>query len=68
MEKSKKCQVLRKKCCNYIYAMCIEPECFIDRDWLKDVRKAVKDGDSIEMLDTSVARFGKCECELDLKS
>jgi hypothetical protein len=63
-----KAQVLKWKCCGEVYAVCIEPHCYTSRDWLKDVRQAVKDGDGIEMVDIADAKLSSCKCKLELKS
>lgn len=57
---NKKVQVLRWKCCDEIYAMCIEPHCYTSKDWQKDLKLAVKDGDRIEMVDLKDAKLGNC--------
>jgi hypothetical protein len=55
-------QVIKYKCCGKVYAACMEPRCYTNKDWLKDIKKAVKDGDKIEMLDTSSFQMDKCTC------
>ena len=58
-----KVQVLKWKCCGGIYAACVEPHCYTSKDWLKDVKLAVKDGDGIEMVDVSEAKLAGCKCK-----
>ena len=31
----KKVQIVKYKCCGKVFAACCEPECYIERDWLK---------------------------------
>jgi len=55
-------QVIKYKCCGRIFAACKEPECYIDKDWLKDLRQYVKEGCKVEMI-TGDWQFGKCDCK-----
>lgn len=57
-------QVIRHKCCNKIYAASIEPHCYTDKEWMKDVRKAALQGDKIEMIESGTNwKFEKCACK-----
>ena len=58
---SRKIQVLLCKC-GAKYAACIEPDCYIDNDWLKDLKKHIKDGGTVEMSDSESFRFEQCKC------
>lgn len=61
--KEPKVQVLRWKCCNKIYAVAVEPHCYTNKQWLKEVKQAVKDGDLIEMLSLEESRNMEiCNC------
>ena len=58
---TRKIQVLKCKC-GATYAACIEPDCYEDTEWLKDLGKCLKDGGTVEMSDTLTFRFEKCKC------
>jgi hypothetical protein len=47
----RKIQVLVCKC-GAKYAACIDPYCYTDKDWLKDLKKHIKDGGTVEMSDS----------------
>lgn len=55
-------QVIKYKCCGNVFAACCEPECYTDKDWLKDLKKYVKRGDKIEMAESGTFKFKSCEC------
>ena len=37
MSNELKIQLLRRSCCNTIFAGCVEPYCYTDEDWLEKV-------------------------------
>jgi len=57
-----KIQVIKKKCCGAVFAGCCEPECYTDSDWLKDLKKYVKEGCTVETVEKGHFSWGKCEC------
>ena len=52
--------------CGAIIAACMEPLCYQDKDWQKDIRKYSTDGYDIKMVDSAKVRllFG-CTCKLE---
>lgn len=56
-----KIQVLKCKC-GTKYAACVEPDCYEDNDWLKDLGKCLKEGGTVEMSDSESFRFEQCKC------
>ena len=58
----KKVQIVKYKCCGKVFAACCEPECYIDRDWLKELKKYINRGDIVEIVDRGSFQFGRCEC------
>lgn len=54
-------QVLMCKC-GAIFAGCVEPYCYTDRDWLKDLRIHVKEGGKVKMVTRDEFAFGDCDC------
>ena len=58
---SRKIQVLKCKC-GAKYAACAEPHCYTDKEWLKDLKKHVKEGGTVEMCDSETFRFEQCKC------
>ncbi len=58
----RKAQVIKCKC-GSIFAACLEPHCYTDSDWQRDLRKYVKQGNLVEILDCSSFNFEKCKCK-----
>lgn len=56
-------QVIKYKCCGKIFAACCEPECYTEKDWLKNLRQYALRGDIVEMAESGSVKFGKCECK-----
>jgi len=58
----KKAQIVKCRC-GSIFAACVEPHCYTEPDWQKDVRKYAKQGYRIEMKDCGEGiQFSKCKC------
>ena len=49
--------------CGKTFAGCNEPECYLDKKWMKDIRKSVKKGCSVKVVPLTEFSFGKCECD-----
>ena len=63
---SNKAQIIR--CPNgHLFAACMEPLCYTDKEWLKDVREYYRRGCKIEMVDPQVVRVQIQHCDCDLK-
>ena len=58
-------QVIKYKCCGKVFAACIEPECYTDKEWLRELRKYVLSGDKVEMVKSGGWKFEKCVCQSD---
>jgi hypothetical protein len=58
----KRAQVVKCRCGNII-AACIEPECYQDAQWMRDVRNYAKKGYAIDVLDCKSFKFNKCTCK-----
>jgi hypothetical protein len=56
-------QAIKYKCCDKHFAACIVPECYTDKDWLKDLRKYVLAGHEVEMVENGNLKFGDCKCK-----
>lgn len=56
-----KIQAIRCYCGN-IFSGCKEPECYTEKEYLKDLKNYVKDGYKIEMLEQEDFKFEKCTC------
>ena len=64
-----KVQVRKTKCCGVIRAACLEPDCYTDSEWLKDTRKHVQGGGTVELLECGSGwTFEKCACEKQKKA
>lgn len=56
-------QVIKKKCCGSVFAACVEPDCYTDKYWLKNLKKYVNRGDKVEMVENGTLQWGgKCKC------
>lgn len=55
-------QVIKYKCCGEVFAACIEPECYTDKDWLENLKVYVNRGDKVEMVEDANVKFGRCKC------
>ena len=55
-------QVLICKC-GAKYAACAEPHCYTYDDWLKDLKKHVKDGGTVFIMPADSFSFDKCTCQ-----
>lgn len=57
----KKAQCIVCKCGSTI-AACLEPECYLEKDWMRDVRMYAKKGYAIEVRECGNIRMEKCTC------
>jgi len=55
-------QVIKYKCCGETFAACIEPDCYTDAEWQKNLRRYALRGDTIEMIDSNSVTISKCKC------
>jgi hypothetical protein len=61
MEKQIKTQIVKCRCGSTI-AACIEPDCYIDKDWLNDLKRYIKRGCAVEMVGLKKFNLEKCRC------
>lgn len=59
-------QVVKCKC-NSIIAACIEPDCYTDVEWQRNLRKYVKDGYMVEMKEKGKWCLEMCKCNNSTK-
>lgn len=52
--------------CGSVIAACVAPECFQEKEWMKDVRDYSKKGYTIEMRETGQGNLSlkACTCKL----
>lgn len=55
-------QAIKYKCCDSYLAVCKEPYCYTDEDWLADLRNYVNKGHKVEMIEQIDEKFG-CKCK-----
>lgn len=55
-------QVIKCKC-GEIFAACVEPECYMNADWQREMRKCVKKGCTVEIMPCGDAKMSKCKCK-----
>jgi hypothetical protein len=52
--------------CGSVFAAAIEPYCYTEKDWLKDLAKEVKKGATVKMVEKDSGwKFEKCKCNED---
>ena len=57
-------QVIKCKC-GEIFAASRVPECYQDSEWMRDLRKEVKNGNSVEIVEQGKWKFGPCKCKAE---
>ena len=63
MVRTGKVQTINCGSCNATFAACVEPECYSDADWQRDLRKYTKQGAKVELVDSGEFRFTSCHCD-----
>ena len=57
-------QIVKYKCCGKIFAGCVEPDCYTDSEWLKNLKKYVNRGDKVQMIENGETfLFERCTCK-----
>jgi hypothetical protein len=56
-------QVIRYKCCGKIFAANSEPSCYIDDEWLRNLKEHINRGNIVQMIETGNIRFDLCKCD-----
>lgn len=56
-----KIQVIKCKC-GSVFAGCVEEECYTDKGWMRELRKYVLKGCTVDMIDRESFQFQKCTC------
>ena len=52
------------KCkCGKIFAACAEPYCYTDAEYQRDTRKYLKQGCTVELVESKTWNFEKCICD-----
>lgn len=59
-------QIIKCKC-GKIFAAAAEPHCYVDAEWQKDMRKYVKKGCVVEMVENGDWKFENCVCDKQSK-
>lgn len=55
--------------CGSIFAACLEPDCYTDKDWIKNLAKYVKKGCTIKMISHNTGfQFEQCKCKIQTHS
>lgn len=54
-------QIIKCKC-GSVFAGCIEPYCYTDKEWTKPLRQHVLEGCTVEMIKSTDFKFEKCKC------
>lgn len=59
---NKKAQIVKCRC-GKVFAACMEPECYTDKDWQRDVRKYANGGCTVHLVVSDSFRFEVCKCD-----
>jgi DNA-binding sugar fermentation-stimulating protein len=59
----KKTQIIKCPKCNAVFAACLEPNCYIDKDWLKSLKKYIQEGFEVDYVQQGNLQFSKCTCK-----
>ena len=59
-------QIIKCKC-GKTFAACCEPECYTDKDWQKELRDYVKNGCTVEMVESGNWEMESCTCKKEEK-
>jgi hypothetical protein len=62
-----KTQIVRCPKCKSVFAGCLDPYCYTDKDWLKNIRLYLKQGYEIDLIESKSLHFEKCKCNVQLK-
>ena len=58
-------QVIKCKC-GKTFAGCLAPYCYSDSEWQRDMRKYVKRGCTVELIDSKDFNLENCVCKKEL--
>ena len=58
-----KIQVIKYKCCGGVFAACVEPHCYTDKEWVRELRKYVNEGCTVDLINRGELVWGECKCE-----
>lgn len=51
------------KCpCGKVFAACVEPGCYTDAEYQRETRKYIKNGCTVELVESGTWCFEKCTC------
>jgi hypothetical protein len=67
MERTGKVQIISCSNCDAVFAACVEPECYSDAEWQKQLRKYVNRGEKVNLVDSGSWKFTRCECNKKTK-
>jgi hypothetical protein len=48
--------------CGKVFAGCVEPWCYTEKNWTKELAKYVKEGKTVEMRDAGSFKMESCTC------
>lgn len=60
-EQKRKAQVIICKC-GVMFAASVEPHCYTELVWQRDLRKYVKAGCTVDLIYTDLVKFEQCKC------
>lgn len=46
-----------------VFAACMEPECYKDKSWLRDVRRYANGSCTVHIVESNSFRFELCDCD-----
>lgn len=58
-----KIQIIRRSCCNTIFAGAVEPHCYTDDEWINSLKDYVQKGCKVEYIEAGKGlKFEECRC------
>lgn len=58
-----KIQIIKCRGCGSAFAACLAPECYIEKVWLSDLKKALIKGNEIDLVLRKDFKLEECKCK-----
>jgi len=54
--------------CGSAFAACVEPYCYTERDWTKQLKEYVNKGYKVDLVNVEGFSLEECKCEKEIKT
>jgi DNA-binding sugar fermentation-stimulating protein len=61
-----KTQIIKCPKCKSIFAACLAPLCYTDKEWIKNLKEYVQKGFEVDLIESSQLSFERCKCNQQL--